>query len=63
VERAPKPCLGKVVQLLVEVELASLPPLRLFERPGVATGANPRSKRAFFTESLSRVLAVLVVAR
>ena len=54
-ERAPKPCLGKVVQLLAEVELASLPLLRLFERPGVATGANPRSKHAFFTESLSRV--------
>jgi hypothetical protein len=55
VERAPKPCLGKVVQLLAEVELASLPLLRLFERPGVATAANPRSKHAFFTESLSRV--------
>jgi len=57
--------LGRVVQLLAEVELASVPVLRLFERragvwlPVVLTIA---ATTLFFTESLSRAIAVLVVS-
>ena len=57
--------LGRVVQLLAEVELASVPLLRLFERragvwlPLVLTLA---ASTLFFTENLSRAIAVLVVA-
>ncbi|HUJ45109.1 MAG TPA: cation-translocating P-type ATPase [Opitutaceae bacterium] len=57
--------LGRVVQLLAEVELASVPVLRLFERragvwlPLVLTLA---ASTLFFTENLSRAIAVLVVA-
>lgn len=57
--------LGRVVQLLAEVELASVPVLRLFERragvwlPVVLTLS---ATTLFFTESLSRAITVLVVA-
>src|SRR6266478_3161444 len=57
--------LGKVIQLLAEVERASVPLLRLFERragvwlPLVLTVAGTV---LFFTEDLSRAIAVLVVA-
>ena len=57
--------LGRVVQLLAEVEQASVPLLRLFERragvwlPLVLTLA---ASTLFFTENLSRAIAVLVVA-
>jgi Cd2+/Zn2+-exporting ATPase len=57
--------LGRVVQLLAEVERASVPLLRLFERragvwlPLVLTVAGTT---LFFTEDLSRAIAVLVVA-
>jgi Zn2+/Cd2+-exporting ATPase len=57
--------LGKVVKLLAEVERASVPILRLFERragvwlPLVLTVA---ATTLFFTEDLSRAIAVLVVA-
>jgi heavy metal translocating P-type ATPase len=57
--------LGRVVQLLAEVERASVPVLRLFERragvwlPLVLTVA---ASTLFFTENLSRAIAVLVVA-
>jgi heavy metal translocating P-type ATPase len=57
--------LGKVVQLLAEVERATVPMLRLFERragvwlPLVLTVAGTT---LFFTEDLSRAIAVLVVA-
>src|SRR6202007_2274838 len=57
--------LGRVVQLLAEVELTSVPLLRLFERragvwlPVVLTLA---ASTLFFTENLSRAIAVLVVA-
>src|SRR5207302_9507051 len=57
--------LGTVVQLLAEVERASVPMLRLFERragvwlPLVITVAGTT---LFFTENLSRAIAVLVVA-
>lgn len=57
--------LGRVVQLLAEVELASVPVLRLFERragvwlPLVLTLA---ASTLFFTSNLSRAIAVLVVA-
>lgn len=57
--------LGRVVQLLAEVERASIPLLRLFERragvwlPVVLTVAGTT---LFFTEDLSRAIAVLVVA-
>src|SRR4029077_2184566 len=57
--------LGKVIQLLAEVERASVPILRLFERragvwlPLVLTIA---ATTLFFTEDLSRAIAVLVVA-
>jgi Zn2+/Cd2+-exporting ATPase len=57
--------LGKVVELLAEVERASVPILRLFERragvwlPLVFTVA---ASTLFFTDSLSRAIAVLVVA-
>jgi Zn2+/Cd2+-exporting ATPase len=57
--------LGRVVQLLAEVELASVPVLRLFERragvwlPLVLTLA---ASTLFFTENLARAIAVLVVA-
>jgi Zn2+/Cd2+-exporting ATPase len=57
--------LGRVVQLLADVERASVPMLRLFERragvwlPLVITVA---ATTLFFTESLSRAIAVLVVA-
>src|SRR6201997_3120155 len=57
--------LGRVVQLLADVERASVPMLRLFERRGgvwlplVITVA---ATTLFFTESLSRAIAVLVVA-
>ena len=57
--------LGKVVQLLAEVELSSVPVLRLFERhagvwlPLVLTLA---ATTLFFTENLSRAITVLVVA-
>ncbi len=57
--------LGRVVQLLAEVELASVPILRFFERragvwlPVVLTIA---ATTLFFTESLSRAIAVLVVS-
>ena len=57
--------LGRVVQLLAEVERASVPMLRLFERragvwlPLVLTIAGTT---LFFTEDLSRAIAVLVVA-
>jgi Cd2+/Zn2+-exporting ATPase len=57
--------LGRVVQLLAEVERASVPLLRLFERragvwlPLVLTIAGTT---LFFTEDLSRAIAVLVVA-
>jgi len=57
--------LGRVVQLLAEVERASVPLLRLFERragvwlPLVVTIAGTV---LFFTEDLSRAIAVLVVA-
>src|SRR6202011_3598724 len=57
--------LGRVVQLLAEVERASVPLLRLFERRAgawlplvVAVAATT----LFFTEDLSRAIAVLVVA-
>jgi heavy metal translocating P-type ATPase len=57
--------LGKVVQLLADVERTSVPVLRLFERragvwlPVVLTIA---ATTLFFTESLPRAIAVLVVA-
>jgi heavy metal translocating P-type ATPase len=57
--------LGRVVQLLAEVERASVPMLRLFERragvwlPLVLTVAGTT---LFLTEDLSRAIAVLVVA-
>jgi heavy metal translocating P-type ATPase len=57
--------LGRVVQLLAEVERASVPLLRLFERragvwlPLVLTISGTT---LFFTEDLSRAIAVLVVA-
>jgi Zn2+/Cd2+-exporting ATPase len=57
--------LGRVVELLAEVERASVPILRLFERragvwlPLVLTLA---ASTLFFTENLSRAIAVLVVA-
>jgi heavy metal translocating P-type ATPase len=57
--------LGRVVKLLAEVERASIPVLRLFERragvwlPLVLTLA---ASTLFFTEDLSRAVAVLVVA-
>jgi Cd2+/Zn2+-exporting ATPase len=57
--------LGRVVQLLAEVEAASVPVLRLFERragvwlPLVLTVA---ATTLFFSENLSRAIAVLVVA-
>ncbi len=57
--------LGRVVQLLAEVERASVPILRLFERrigvwlPLVLTLAGTT---LFFTENLSRAITVLVVA-
>jgi Zn2+/Cd2+-exporting ATPase len=57
--------LGRVVELLAEVEQASVPILRLFERragvwlPLVFTVA---ATTLFFTENLSRAIAVLVVA-
>lgn len=57
--------LGKVVQLLAEVERASVPLLRLFEKragawlPLVLTIA---ATTLFFSEDLSRAIAVLVVA-
>jgi Cd2+/Zn2+-exporting ATPase len=57
--------LGRVVQLLAEVERATVPVLRLFERragvwlPLVITIAG---STLFFTEDLSRAIAVLVVA-
>ena len=57
--------LGKVVQLLADVESASVPILRLFERragvwlPLVLTVA---ASVLFFTNDLSRAIAVLVVA-
>lgn len=57
--------LGRVVQLLADVERASVPLLRLFERragvwlPLVITIA---ATTLFFTEDLSRAIAVLVVA-
>jgi Zn2+/Cd2+-exporting ATPase len=57
--------LGRVVQLLAEVERASVPLLRLFERragawlPLVLTVAGTT---LFFTEDLRRAIAVLVVA-
>jgi Cd2+/Zn2+-exporting ATPase len=57
--------LGRVVQLLADVERASVPILRLFERragvwlPLVLTVAGTT---LFFTEDLSRAIAVLVVA-
>jgi heavy metal translocating P-type ATPase len=57
--------LGRVVELLAEVERTSVPVLRLFERragvwlPLVLTVA---ATTLFFTEDLSRAIAVLVVA-
>ena len=57
--------LGRVVQLLAEVERTTVPVLRLFERragvwlPLVLTLA---ATTLFFTEDLSRAIAVLVVA-
>ncbi len=57
--------LGRVVQLLAEVERTSIPVLRLFERragvwlPLVLTVS---ATTLFFTENLSRAIAVLVVA-
>jgi Zn2+/Cd2+-exporting ATPase len=57
--------LGKVVQLLAEVERASVPILRLFERragvwlPLVLTLA---ATTLFFSEDLARAITVLVVA-
>ncbi len=57
--------LGRVVQLLAEVERSTVPVLRLFERragvwlPLVLTVA---ATTLFFTEDLSRAIAVLVVA-
>ena len=57
--------LGRVVQLLAEVERATVPVLRLFERragvwlPLVLTLA---ASTLFFTSNLSRAIAVLVVA-
>jgi Zn2+/Cd2+-exporting ATPase len=57
--------LGRIVQLLADVERASVPVLRLFERragvwlPLVLTVAGTT---LFFTEDLSRAIAVLVVA-
>jgi heavy metal translocating P-type ATPase len=57
--------LGRVVQLLADVERTSVPVLRLFERragvwlPLVLTIA---ATTLFFTESLPRAIAVLVVA-
>jgi Zn2+/Cd2+-exporting ATPase len=57
--------LGRVVELLAEVEQASVPILRLFEKragvwlPLVFTVA---ATTLFFTENLSRAIAVLVVA-
>jgi heavy metal translocating P-type ATPase len=57
--------LGRVVQLLAEVERASVPILRLFEQraavwlPLVLTVA---ATTLFFSEDLSRAIAVLVVA-
>src|SRR5258706_5883126 len=57
--------LGRVVQLLADVERASVPVLRLFEKragvwlPLVLTVAGTT---LFFTEDLSRAIAVLVVA-
>lgn len=57
--------LGRVVHLLAEVERTSVPVLRLFERragvwlPLVLTIA---ATTLFFTENLSRAIAVLVVA-
>ena len=57
--------LGRVVQLLADVERTSIPILRLFERragvwlPLVLTLA---ATTLFFTQNLSRAIAVLVVA-
>src|SRR5580700_8760221 len=57
--------LGRVVELLAEVEHATVPILRLFERragvwlPLVFTVS---ASTLFFTENLSRAIAVLVVA-
>jgi Cd2+/Zn2+-exporting ATPase len=57
--------LGRVVQLLADVERTSVPVLRLFERragvwlPLVITVA---ATTLFFTQDLSRAIAVLVVA-
>jgi heavy metal translocating P-type ATPase len=61
----PDTVLGRVVQLLAEVERTTVPVLRLFERragvwfPLVLTLA---ASTLFFTENLSRAIAVLVVA-
>ena len=63
--RARIPCSGGWSQLLAEVERATVPVLRLFERragvwlPLVLTIA---ATTLFFTEDLSRAIAVLVVA-
>jgi Cd2+/Zn2+-exporting ATPase len=64
-EAGPDTVLGRVVQLLADVERSTVPVLRLFERragvwlPLVLTVA---ASTLFFTEDLSRAIAVLVVA-
>jgi len=61
----PNTVLGRVVQLLAEVERTTVPVLRLFERragvwlPLVLTVA---ATTLFFTENLSRAITVLVVS-
>jgi Zn2+/Cd2+-exporting ATPase len=64
-EAGPDTVLGRVVQLLADVERSTVPVLRLFERragvwlPLVLTVS---ASTLFFTENLSRAIAVLVVA-
>src|SRR4029453_12434925 len=57
--------LGRVVQLLAEVERSTVPVLRMFEgRAGVwlPLVLTVAATTLFFTEDLSRAIAVLVVA-
>src|ERR1700688_976883 len=57
--------LGRVVQLLADVERATVPVLRLFERRAgvwLALVLTVAGTALFFTEDLSRAIAVLVVA-
>jgi heavy metal translocating P-type ATPase len=57
--------LGRVVKLLAELELTSVPMLRLFERRAgvwLPVALTIAATTLFFSESLSRAIAVLVVS-